>query len=683
MATSFNLQEYILFRTEIKRELTNAEVDTNFKMVANPWEDDRVYEIGNIVYHPVIVDDPSTTGEDQVLAWWRANVRTTQGVFNTAQWDMIGGIGSGNINIQGANGFGKIKVNSTSAPGSLQSGNDALIQSTTPNDTFNFIAGQGMQLQYNLSSKTIKVINTLASNPGEVNVGENIGLGTGHQDVYSGKVGVNLQFRGFQSTNTTNAAGNALTISTDSAQKNIEYNFNEGNVNLAALNSGAPLITMLSDVSTNAPNPNDILQWNDAASLWTPIALGSLGQVNLYTNDGSIAAATRIVSLNNSAGQLQFNRVGDTGTGIHFDNTLATHQLQLRNSAANGVAATQYSLAAVVKATAGIYGTDGSFGITMGTAALGGVSVDALSISTNNELFVPTVASGDVTVSNVKFSIPLVNRGTAVTGNTALDNGKFEATPGYFVESYTDVSGAVNNIRSSQIGSTILVGKNDTDALYSKFTVEEAVSEFNFSGILTEGFSESKALKQTSGSNQTLHYLNWVNKGKKRLVINHDQSTQFNGTAPNGALIERVIGSNIVLDNKTGLVINVGEIIQMTDLAVEEAPQRVGLYSNVVDSQTDNTGDGILAALIADSGTWAGYFVGCVNIDKGGLVLPSTSFANRPLCNDVSGGTVSDRTLWINSANGHLYRGTVDVEAGGGGGSLATLSDVTLTGLAR
>ena len=240
MATSFNLQEYILFRTEIKRELTNAEVDTNFKMVANPWEDDRVYEIGNIVYHPVIVDDPLTTGEDQVLAWWRANVRTTQGVFNTAQWDMIGGIGSGNINIQGANGFGKIKVNSTSAPGSLQSGNDALIQSTTPNDTFNFIAGQGMQLQYNLSSKTIKVINTLASNPGEVNVGENIGLGTGHQDVYSGKVGVNLQFRGFQSTNTTNAAGNALTISTDSAQKNIEYNFNEGNVNLAALNSGAP-----------------------------------------------------------------------------------------------------------------------------------------------------------------------------------------------------------------------------------------------------------------------------------------------------------------------------------------------------------------------------------------------------------------------------------------------------------
>ena len=86
---AFNLKEYILFRTEIKRELTNAEVDTNFKMVANPWEDDRIYEVGNIVYHPVIVDDPNTTGEDQVLAWWRANTRTTQAVFVLFRQEMM------------------------------------------------------------------------------------------------------------------------------------------------------------------------------------------------------------------------------------------------------------------------------------------------------------------------------------------------------------------------------------------------------------------------------------------------------------------------------------------------------------------------------------------------------------------------------------------------------------------
>ena len=80
----FNLREYILFRLEEKRELFNGEVDTNFRMVSNPWVARRVYEEGNIVYHPVEVE-PATgaiTGPaEQHLAWWRANKRTTQGVF--------------------------------------------------------------------------------------------------------------------------------------------------------------------------------------------------------------------------------------------------------------------------------------------------------------------------------------------------------------------------------------------------------------------------------------------------------------------------------------------------------------------------------------------------------------------------------------------------------------------------
>ena len=214
---AFNLQEYILFRTEIKRELTNAEVDTNFQMVANPWETTRLYEKGNIVYHPVIVDDPSTTGEDQVLAWWRANKRTTQGTFVTSEWDIIGGIGTGNINVAGANSFGKINVNSTAATGALQNGTNALVTSTIPNDTFNFIAGQGMELQYNLASKSIVVVNTLASNPGEANVGQNIGQGITQQPIYAGKSGVNLQFRGLDVTNT--GSGAALSISTNAVQE--------------------------------------------------------------------------------------------------------------------------------------------------------------------------------------------------------------------------------------------------------------------------------------------------------------------------------------------------------------------------------------------------------------------------------------------------------------------------------
>jgi hypothetical protein len=295
MATSFNLQEYILFRVEIKRELTNAEVDTNFQMVSNPWVISRVYEIGNIVYHPVIVDDPATTGEDQVLAWWRANVRTTQGVFDTSEWDIIGGIGSGNINVQGANSFGRINVNSTLPTGTLQTGNDALLNANLPNDKFNLIAGAGMQLRYNIASKSIVLVNTLAANPGEINAGENIGTGVGYQDVYAGKVGLNLQFYGFQSTNTTNVAGEALTISTNSTSKNIEYNFNEGNVNLAALNGGAPTIGMLSNVSANVPNSLDILQYNTSSSSWVPTALGNLGQQNIYTTDALVNTPNRIV----------------------------------------------------------------------------------------------------------------------------------------------------------------------------------------------------------------------------------------------------------------------------------------------------------------------------------------------------------------------------------------------------
>ena len=664
MATSFNLQEYILFRTEIKRELTNAEVDTNFKMVANPWEDDRIYEIGNIVYHPVIVDDPTTTGMDQVLAWWRANVRTTQGVFDTSQWDMIGGIGSGNINIQGANGFGKINVNSTAATGALQSGNDALIQSTTPNDTFNFVAGQGMQLQYNLTSKTIKLINTLASNPGEVNVGENIGLGTGHQDIYAGKSGVNLQFYGLNATNT--GAGAALSISTDATLKNIVYNFNEGLVDLAQLNSGQPKIGMLYDVSSNPPNAQDILQWNVGSQQWTPIALTSLGQVNVYTNDGSIGASTRVVSLNGTSGQLQFNRIADTLTGVHFDNTATTHQLQLRNSASNGTAAQTYALNSVIKATSGIYGIDGSFGINIGATGLAGLSVDGLSISTNNELYVPEIAGSSLQAAGVAYRIPLVSTGTT---------GRFESSVNYDVANFTDQAGLVDMIGVRHKGTYQLTGVSGQNVALAISSDIESLHDFASNASLANGYGLRMTYK-TPTATEGVNISQWLAKGDTTYYGYH---LQTNGGAATNAT--KYIGSNISLDNKTGVALNVGQIIGFTGGGTN--PQRVGLYSNVVDTQANSSAGTILTNLTADSGTWAGYFVGCVNIDKGGLVLPSTTFANRPLCNDVSGGTISDRTLWINSANGHLYRGTVDIEAGGSGGSstLSGLSDVTITSI--
>ena len=671
MATSFNLQEYILFRTEIKRELTNNEVDTNFKMVANPWETTRIYEIGNIVYHPVIVDDPATTGEDQVLAWWRANVRTTQGVFDTSQWDIIGGLGSGNINIQGSVGFGRINVNSTAAA-SFQSGNDAIVTSTTPNDIFNFIAGQGMQLQYDLTSKSIKLVNTLAANPGEANVGENIGLGATHQDIYAGKVGINLQFYGLDSTNT--GSGAALSLSTDANLKNIIYNFNEGLVDLAKLNSGAPTIGMLSNVSVNADTPTalDILQYS-IANGWSPAPLSSLGGQNIYTADGVIGSGTRIVRLDGGAGQLQFNRNGNTNSGIHFENLSLTHQIQLRDTAAAGNAATQYALNNLVVATAGIYGTDGSFGINIGTTGLAGLSVDALSISNNNELFIPQIATDTVTAAGVNFRIPFVNQGTVVTGNTALDAGKFESTNNYRLSSFSNQGGGVDMIGINHEGNYALKGVSGQNATTVKSIDVDSEHDFAANASLTDGYGLYMNYKTPTNS-EGVNILQWMDKTSTRFIGSQIQTDSTSDIAT------KYIGSNISLDNKTGVAINVGQIISFTGSGTD--PQRVGLYSNVIDSEASSDSEPVLTDLIADSGTWAGYFVGCVNIDQGGLVLPSTTFANRPLCNDVSGGTVAERTLWINSADGHLYRGTVDLEASGSGdGSLSGLTDVTITSI--
>ena len=192
----FNLKEYILFRLEEKRELFNGEVDTNFRMVANPWIARRVYEEGNVVYHPVELEPITSAGTEapeQHLAWWRSNKRTTQGVFLLGEWDLIGGIGTGDITVQGADSFGKFLVNST-VPAVFNSGLDALIESQNPNDTLKLVAGTGVALLHDVATNSIRIDNLGAQ--GEVNHGINIGLGP-HEDVYAGLSGTNLRFKGF------------------------------------------------------------------------------------------------------------------------------------------------------------------------------------------------------------------------------------------------------------------------------------------------------------------------------------------------------------------------------------------------------------------------------------------------------------------------------------------------------
>ena len=143
---AFNLKEYIIYRNEVKRELLNGEVDENFKAVANPWVDNRTYEEGHVVYHPVEVTDVTggTSIESEALAWWRANKRTTQGIFDTSEWDLIGGIGTGDLTLGASFGYGKIIVNYTGVTPNLQAGNDFTLSSTIANDTFRLIAGPGV-----------------------------------------------------------------------------------------------------------------------------------------------------------------------------------------------------------------------------------------------------------------------------------------------------------------------------------------------------------------------------------------------------------------------------------------------------------------------------------------------------------------------------------------------------------
>ena len=265
----FNLQEYILFRTEIKRELLNFEVDNNFKMVANPWVSNRVYDEGNIVYHPVQVTGP-TGGPTETLVWWRANKRTTQSIFDTNEWDLVGGVGTGDVTLAAANGFGRIRVNYTGVIGSWQTANDGLLLSTNPDSYLNLVAGSGTSLQYDTTTNSIRIINL--GSTGEINNGQNIGSGI---DVYAGMSGTDLTFRGFD---VGPVSSPALTVAFDPVNDNVEYSLDEGFIELENLNGGAPTLDKLVDVEyPTAPVNNDILQWNSSAGAWRNVTLSSSG----------------------------------------------------------------------------------------------------------------------------------------------------------------------------------------------------------------------------------------------------------------------------------------------------------------------------------------------------------------------------------------------------------------------
>lgn len=88
------LQEYLILRTELGRELTHLELDRNFLFVSNPWNENRSYTEGMVVYY----GDETTAGVGP-LSWYRANQDINpESVFDFSKWDPIGqSAASGNI----------------------------------------------------------------------------------------------------------------------------------------------------------------------------------------------------------------------------------------------------------------------------------------------------------------------------------------------------------------------------------------------------------------------------------------------------------------------------------------------------------------------------------------------------------------------------------------------------------
>jgi hypothetical protein len=485
---AFNLQEYILFRTEIGRELFNAEVDTNFKMVANPWVNDRVYDEGNIVYHPVEVDlvtgnSGSTGGPEQVLAWWRANQRTTLGVFDTNEWDLIGGIGTGDITVGAQPGFGKIRVNYTGSIGSWQAGNDALLTAPTPNSTVNLVAGSGMSLQYDISTNSIRLINT--GSQGEVNQGINIGTGLA---VFAGMSGTDLTFKGL---GVSLASSPALTISTD-AFNNVVYRLNEGTINLSNLNNGQPTANLLSDVTYvgGGPTNNDILQWSSSSNSWRNVSLTSAGAQGPTGAIGATGAqgftgATGFGSTG-ATGPAGVGGTGATGFGATgFGATGATGPAGVGGTGATGFGST----GATGLGATGATGPQGLVGAT-GTGG-GGTSYAArINYDTSSVVISPAI---------ILSASPWSSTGFTVTVTSNIDV-KFqfsnETTPprsiiGYFYNAnddkyYITTLGLGSNgyAKSTALSSTIASNQasNNFFTNFGTFEIQLDMSPANYGG---------------------------------------------------------------------------------------------------------------------------------------------------------------------------------------------------------
>ena len=698
---AFNLKEYILFRTEIKRELFNEEVDRNFQAVANPWTNYRRYEIGDVVYHPVIVESTTgeapTTGEpEEFLVWWRANKRTTLGTFIMTQWDIIGGVGGfTNITIAGTDSFGNVLAN-WNAPMALpwNMAFDGDISANSPGDTLKITAGTGISIGWNQAELAFIINNTGAL--GEIDEGLNIGAGVG-EDVYTGMTGVApnrfLNLKGFTFTNTLPSSA-ALSISTIGGI-NINYDFDAGLINLGDLNLGCPTLDLLCDVTyiSGTPTAGDLLQWS--GSEWENIPISLIGSRNIYDNSDTIIAPSRDVTLNAGAGRLYFQGNGAfaapgfglNNTGMAFTmgenattlnrlltlnaNDALVYQVDLNNAGA-GSASIHYQhtggdyLAGMNVATA-----SPSFTITEGTT-FNGLNTDDFSVEGGN-IWIPDWAPTGASILNQHY-IPFANDDAANTGLTKTQGG-VDGEAG-LMWTYDGTDGKNSNTGTLFINRAS-VPPTSKAGISIQNVPEEEVSEENYAiwAVASPNPSPATATENSatllSGftfADYPFTLSSWTRLGRFD-QLNREQYGLFS-TMVGGAEVDKSVGVGILSNAIAPQQIGLGSINQTTAVLTDA----FGVYSDMINTYS-STG----YQEITDTGIWAGFFRGCVNITEGGLVLGESAI--MPDCNIVTGDNIEERTLWINSADGHLYRGNVDVEAGSGV-TMCAISDVDCTGLA-
>ena len=702
---AFNLKEYILFRTEIKRELFNEEVDTNFRMVSNPWVTTRRYEKGNIVYHPVEVAEPTgtppTTGEpEEHLAWWRANKRTTPGVFDLTQWDIIGGIGGfTDITIAGSNNYGKVLANWQYPLGTSWDTNfNGLLDAPTAGAELKLSAGPGIILGWNDTEQAILITNT--GSLGEINHGQNIGTVVSEK-VYNGMVanGSNndLTFKGFTAANVGLPALTVSTIDTAGAE-DIEYNFDEAQVTLANISQGSPEINELSDVTYVNLNAGDVLVWDGAT--WINANPNTQLGNNIYTTDNQIFNDLRVVTLNGNVGSLRFvdptNGAGllidntgekfifgrDAGAAsteffrFNFTDTAQQYHTSFRNSNVLGGSAIWFEtgfntpgfITGITSAATG-----GNYSITTGSIFNGAANEDAFTIDQSKNLWVGNWRGNPVEITDVDNErlIPFAKAKGTETGITAVNTGLLfvdDGTGG--IAKGSQANALLVNRRLSEFEPRQKVGLAVAN---TKSDLVIGTDKGQYVGIDVEGYSFN-SLQSTEFASAFVGrvYDETSPTGQNASTVNLSTIAYAGNDDLAGPTFPITVGSLVqnrkVDTNANGSLghvsyLNEGAEIDMGLVAVNNTisnvSRNVGVFSDVINEYA-NLNDVLYSSEFPNTETkWSGLFVGCVAIKKGGLYLEPQS--SDPLC-----AGEGNSTLWVSDVDNHIYFGDIDLTKGGG-----------------